>query len=199
MNMRNPLELRSTLAIMSQEILVTTDDLGAPTLRLYDPANNGGPTTAIPPESIADNSSEHTFVFVHPDHLGSIFRNAETHELIARHMRRLRLVMLDAIKTARLTDTEAEGGVEGPNITPLVDKWWVACRAIPRGHAIEHVIFDLSFPSQMVKREIVRLLQGLSTTLSLKSNGTFECCVGGETERKEWLEKNLVGCKKPAE
>ncbi|KAI9041918.1 uncharacterized protein KD926_006255 [Aspergillus affinis] len=184
---------------MSQEILVTTDDLGLPTLRLYDPSKNGEPTTAIPPEAIKDLSSKRTFVFVHPDHLSSIFRNAKTHEQIVIHMRRLRLVILHAISTAKLTDTEVEGGVDGPNISPLVEKWWVACRAIPRGHAIEHVIFDMSFPNTMAKREIVRLLQGLSTTFSLKSNGNFECCVEGEAERKDYLESSLVGFKKSAE
>ncbi|PLB48709.1 hypothetical protein P170DRAFT_475056 [Aspergillus steynii IBT 23096] len=181
---------------MSQEILVTTDDLGVPTLRLYDPSNDGTPTGDISSETIKDISPQSTFVFTDPDNLGSIFRNAETHEQIANHMRRLRLVILNSIADAALTHTEEEGGVDGPHISPLIDKWWVACRAIPRGHAIEHVIFDLSFPRQIAKREIVRLLQGMSTTMSMKSSGKFECYTEGDLERKAWLEKSLVGLKK---
>ncbi|KAI9038237.1 uncharacterized protein KD926_011176 [Aspergillus affinis] len=82
---------------MGQEILVTTDDLRVPTLRIYYPSNEETPTTVIPPETIKNLPSECTFVFIHPDHLESVFHNAKTHEQIAKHMRRLRLVLLNPV------------------------------------------------------------------------------------------------------
>ncbi|KAI9035651.1 uncharacterized protein KD926_003162 [Aspergillus affinis] len=185
---------------MGQEILVTTDDLGVPTLRTYQPSNEETPTSVIPPQTIKNLSPEYTFVFIHPDHLESVFHNAKTHEQIACHMRRLRLVLLNPVASASLTSVEENGGTEGPNIAPLFDKWWTASRAIPRGHGIKDLIFDVSCPQEIQRREIVRVLQGLSTTLAIKSDGHFECCVEGcDEERKEWLEKSLVNRKKSGE
>ncbi|KAK1144159.1 hypothetical protein N8T08_005822 [Aspergillus melleus] len=182
---------------MGQQILVTTDELGVPTLCTYPPSNEETPITAIPPETVENLPSECTFVFVHPDHLESVFHNAKNHEQIAKHMRRLRLILLNPVANISLTDTEQNGGSKGPNISPLFGKWWVASRAIPRGHQIEHLIFDVSSPQNIQRREIVRVLQGLSTTLALKSDDHFQCSVEGcDQERKEWLEKSLVDRKR---
>ena len=92
-----------------------------------------------------------------------------------------------------MTPLEENGGIEGPNISPLVENWRSACRSIPNGHRIEEVIFDMSCGQQVEIRHIVRLLQHISTTLMIKGSGLFRCQVQRcNAEKKAWLEASVV-------
>lgn len=108
-------------------------------------------------------------------------------------MRRLRLDILHTLSTAQLTPLEENGGIDGPNLSVLVEGWRTACRSIPRDHHIKEMVFDMSCGQPLEIRHIIRLLQQISTTTCLKASGTFHCYVQGcDPEKKTWLEASLV-------
>ena len=77
-----------------------------------------------------------------------------------------------------------------------MEKWRFACRAIPHGHDINFVCFELSAPDDYVPAGICRVLQILSTVLSLKERekGRFRCGIEGCSQSAaERFDPCLVG------
>ncbi|GKZ34419.1 hypothetical protein AbraIFM66950_004694 [Aspergillus brasiliensis] len=67
------------------------------------------------------------------------------------------------------------------NLDALMDNWRLAFRAIPRGHEIWYLVFELSAREPLVPWRVGRALQILSTAVCLKERvkGRFRCVVEG--------------------
>ncbi|CAI7615094.1 unnamed protein product [Penicillium bialowiezense] len=88
----------------------------------------------------------------------------------------------------------------------LFQKWRSACRALPKGHGIREVIFDVSKPvhkkekpytSSLFKRPII---QHISTIMAMKAGGSFSTrLVGFENDegRRLYHEKAMFNIKVP--
>lgn len=85
---------------------------------------------------------------------------------------RLRVCILRPLDAKKLTETELNGGIDGPDsgtVEPLVEEWRNAFRLVPHGHRISHLEFDMSSSHDMEQRHIVRLIQQVSTVLNMKA------------------------------
>lgn len=108
----------------------------------------------------------------------------------------IRVCIMAPLTGKTLTETELNGGIDAPecpNLEPLVEEWRTAFRQIPQGHPMTHLQFDMSTPQEMELRHIVRLLQTLSTVVSLKAaprQMNFSVCGCSEARRK-YLEGSL--------
>lgn len=104
------------------------------------------------------------------------------------------LCILALVSNSHLTPEEQNGGIDGPNLAPLVEAWRAAFRAVPKGHQIQEIHFDMSCGQAIELRQIVRLLQHVSTLVNMKTERRVRCGVGGSgEERRVWLEGSLVG------
>ncbi|KAJ5198520.1 uncharacterized protein N7498_007637 [Penicillium cinerascens] len=177
---------------MASDILIAVNDQGSLSYSRIDPVNMT--TIEIPVNSIQDSPSTYTFVFQDPKALEKIFKcSTPSNRYLVDEMRKLRLDILQTISAAQLTPLEENGGIDGPNMSPLVENWRSACRSIPKGHQIEEIIFNMSCGQQIEIRHIVRLLQQISTTIMIKGSSPFRCQVQGcDAEKKAWLEASLV-------
>lgn len=95
-----------------------------------------------------------------------------------------------------LTETELNGGIDGPdcpNLKDLVDEWRNAFRLISHGHTLRHLQFDMRTPQKMELRHIVRLLQTLSTTVEIKAapRHVIFSIRGCSEEEQKYLERGL--------
>jgi hypothetical protein len=177
---------------MASEILVSMSDAGVICCRRLDPIATD--TAAMPLDQIQGPLSSYIFVFQEPTVLEHFFKDTTSPVLnISNGMRKLRLDILHTVSTAQLTPLEENGGIDGPNLSVLVEGWRTACRSIPRDHHIEEMVFDMSCGQPLEIRHIIKLLQQISTTTCLKASGTFHCYVQGcDSEKKAWLEASLV-------
>jgi hypothetical protein len=110
----------------------------------------------------------------------------------------LRIGILAPVLPGMLTPQEQNGGVDGPTMSSLVQKWREAFRSIPDLHYIERVQFDMRCREPHEPRHIVRFLQEISTVLYMKARRNlgremvFEIVGCGEAKRR-WLEASLPG------
>lgn len=115
----------------------------------------------------------------------------------------LRVSILRPLDAKKLTETEKNGGIDGPDsrsLGPLVEEWRDAFRLIPHGHRISHLEFDMSSSHDMEQRHIVRLIQQVSTVLNMKAAPRevhFSVTGCSETGRKH-LETGLPTHRKTA-
>ncbi|KAB8263967.1 hypothetical protein BDV32DRAFT_146268 [Aspergillus pseudonomiae] len=175
---------------MTTEVSITINDLGNVSCCTSEAVN-----AEIPLDDIRKDPSTCIFVFQDPHELKKLFEHLTPETVEIRDgMRKLRLKILHPISGVPLTLEEKHGYIEGPHMSRLVQSWRTACRAIPRKHGVEEIIFDMSCDQGIKIAQVVRLLQHISTTMSLKARGTFGCQVKGcESERIEWLKRSLVG------
>lgn len=107
--------------------------------------------------------------------------------------------IMSPLNHCELTELEKNGHEKGPNLTPLVQAWREAFRQIPKNHQLHQIIFDMSCEQEIQIRELSRLVQLISTVVSMKAkNGHVVSCVtvGLDDERKKWLEGSIVGSEK---
>ncbi|OGE50268.1 hypothetical protein PENARI_c017G11684 [Penicillium arizonense] len=177
---------------MASEILVSMSDAGIIFCRHLDSIATN--TVAMPLDQIQEPLSSNIFIFQEPTVLGHFFKDTTSPFLnISNGVRKLRLDILHTVSTAQLTPLEENGGIDGPNLSVLVEGWRSACRSIPRDHHIKEMVFDMSCGQPLEIRHIIRLLQQISTTTCLKASGTVHCYVQGcDPEKKAWLEASLV-------
>ncbi|OCL05892.1 hypothetical protein AOQ84DRAFT_272989, partial [Glonium stellatum] len=126
-------------------------------------------------------------------HLLDACSQSGSNPLIA--IRHIRLCILAPLSDVSLTELELNGGVDGPNVSSLVESWRSVFRQMPAENSIRSVQFDMSCAEQPIElREIVRLLQHISTLMNLKSQQAIRCSVTGckKEEKRVWLEKSLV-------
>lgn len=139
------------------------------------------------------------YVFKEPAALGHLLDACSQPESSPfASIRHIRVYILSPLSTLSLTELELNGGIDGPNISSLVASWREIFRKIPANNAIQTIEFDMSCPGQSIElREIVRLLQHISTVVNLRSQQTktIRCSVRecGSEEKRVWLEKSLVG------
>ncbi|KAE8417098.1 hypothetical protein BDV36DRAFT_309648 [Aspergillus pseudocaelatus] len=178
---------------MATEVLITINSLGNVACFNVDPVISA--TTEIPLDDIRQALSTHVFVFRDPNELKKIFENTIPENVETRNgMRKLRLRILRPISSKQLTLEEKYGSIKGPNMSILEKRWRTACKAIPKKHEIEEIIFEMSCDQEIELLHISTLLQHISTTMSLKARGTFHCQVQGcDSKSVEWLKKSLVG------
>lgn len=178
---------------MANELLITINDLGNVACRNVEAVNSA--VTEIPLDHIRKILSTYVFVFQDPNELKKMFENTTPENVEIRNgMRKLRLKILRPVPYELLTLEERHGCMKGPNMSALEQSWRTACKAIPKNHSIEEIIFDMSYDQQIELIHISWLLQNINTTMSLKARGTFRCQVQGcKSDRKAFLEKSLVG------
>lgn len=85
----------------------------------------------------------------------------------------IRVRIMRPLDGQTLTETELNGGIDGPdcpNLARLVEDWRAAFREIPQHHPVAHIAFDMSTSHEIEPRHIVRLIQTLSTTVHLKAS-----------------------------
>lgn len=143
---------------------------------------------------------DYLYVFKEPAILGHLLDACSQLESTpldsARH---IRVYIISPLSTQSLTEFELNGGIDGPNASPLVASWREVFRKIPADNGIKTIEFDMSCPGQSIElREIVRLLQHISTVVNLRSRQKIRCSVRecGSEEKRKWLENSLVGGEK---
>lgn len=113
----------------------------------------------------------------------------------------LRLGILSPITPeVELTPKELNGAVDGPFMSALVKSWREAFRSVPNKHSIERLQFDMHCQGDRHEpRHIVRLLQEVSTVMSMKAKRNMDREVIFETmgcvdeEKRKWLQASLPG------
>lgn len=113
-----------------------------------------------------------TFVFRRPATL-NLFLTGESSSLglsllSPRHMSSVRLVILDALETVKLTEDEIIGN-KGPLITPFFQEWIDASRHLHNHGPVAVVEFDLSHSFPLMFFEVRRLVQRISTMVHMLS------------------------------
>ena len=64
---------------------------------------------------------------------------------------------------------------EGREFITLNSDWRAACRAVPKGHKVEEITFDLAGSMKLNSSYVSRLVQLVSTILAVKAAGPFRC------------------------
>jgi len=139
---------------------------------------------------------DNVYVFESPVILSEVFRAlSQSHTQAGVHYIRIRI--LAAISNASLTELELNGGTDGPHIKPLVDAWRQAFQDLPKAHSLVSVQFDMECEGQTIQlREIVRLLQHISTIVWVRGRDAVRCkVIGCDKFRAQWLEESLVTAK----
>lgn len=143
--------------------------------------------------------------YQHPDNYLYVFKKpaALSHLLDAQpesspltSIRHILIYILFPLFTLSLTELELNDCIDDLNISSLIVFWSEIFRKILESNAIQIIEFDISCSGQSIKlREIVRLLQHISTVINLRSQQTIRCSVRecGSEEKSVWLEKSLVG------
>ncbi|KNG83696.1 hypothetical protein ANOM_007662 [Aspergillus nomiae NRRL 13137] len=175
---------------MATEVSITINNLGNISCCTSEAVN-----VEIPLDDIRKDPSRYIFVFQDPNDLKKLFEHPTPETVEVRDgMRKLCLKILYPNSGVPLTLEETHGCIERPHMSRLIQSWRTACRAIPRKHGVEEIIFDMSCDPGIEIGHIVRLLQHISPTMSLKARGTFHCQVQGcDAERIELLRQSLVG------
>lgn len=114
-------------------------------------------------------------------------------------IKELRLGILATVTSeVELTPTELNGGIDGPFMSALIKSWREAFRSIPPTHSIEKVQFDMHCPGDRHEpRHIIRLLQEVSTVMSMKAKRNlgrevaFEAVGCVDEEKRKWLQASL--------
>ncbi|PYI08258.1 hypothetical protein BO78DRAFT_416991 [Aspergillus sclerotiicarbonarius CBS 121057] len=186
------------------EIIIATDASNSLHCWISD---NGAPSeTTIPIETIIQDPFSYIFAFRNAYHLFISFSNEIIYNEITRHVRIIRLYILRELQiiypyrctspaiiiptpassfSSTTSTTTTSGDVCNdailPNLENIMEKWRFACRAIPNGHDINFVCFELSAPDGYMPSGISRMLQIISTVLSLKERekGRFRCGLEG--------------------
>ncbi|KAB8232474.1 hypothetical protein ETB97_000877 [Aspergillus alliaceus] len=166
---------------MVMEVVTTVADNGTVNFtRIY----RTEPTTVpVHVGRILTNIPAYRFIFKDPLDLQKLFEDpARASIAICKGMKKLHLDLLQALTDVELTKREEEiGDPTGPNTGPLLANWRNACRAIPKDHAIEELIFDVSCANKDALGPWLtkRLIQLLSTTMMIKAKGDLRCVVQG--------------------
>ncbi|KAB8069542.1 hypothetical protein BDV29DRAFT_198590 [Aspergillus leporis] len=179
---------------MTTEVSITINNLGYVTCRHVNLANTNA--TEIPLDHIRKSPPIYLFVFQDPSELQKVFESTTSESTEKRNgIRKLRLKILYTISFVQLTPEERNGGIDRPNLSMLVQTWRSACRAIPRDHEIQEIIFDMSCEQQVgIRQMLARLLQHIVNTLCLRARGAIHCQVKGcGNEKKVLLENSMVG------
>jgi hypothetical protein len=101
----------------------------------------------------------------------------------------------------KLTPTEQNDGIGGPIKSSLIKSWREAFRTMPERHLIDHVQFNMSCQQKLEPRQLIRLLQEVSTLLyvkAMKNTGkelSFEVMGCEDVKKKAWLEASFPGKK----
>ncbi|CAG8906230.1 unnamed protein product [Penicillium egyptiacum] len=64
---------------------------------------------------------------------------------------------------------------EGQEFITLNSDWRAACRAVPKGHKVQEITFDLAGSKKLNSSYVARLVQLVSTILAVKAAGPFHC------------------------
>ena len=134
----------------------------------------------------SDSSYQHLddyqYVFESPAPLNNLIRsNPQLSPFTV--IRHIRLGVLQPLVGVPLTELELNGGIDGPNIQPLVMAWRNAFQELHAQHNLHSIQFDMSCTGEEIQlREIVRLLQHISTPASVKGEGPLCCSVVGYAE-----------------
>ncbi|KAJ5504069.1 hypothetical protein N7463_006943 [Penicillium fimorum] len=62
---------------------------------------------------------------------------------------------------------------EGQEFITLIADWRAACRAIPRGHRVQEITFDLNGSKKLNSSYVSRVVQLVSTVFAVKAGGPF--------------------------
>ncbi|KAB8074214.1 hypothetical protein BDV29DRAFT_156819 [Aspergillus leporis] len=164
---------------MSIDVLTTVTNNG--TLNFTRVYRTKRDRPAIPVEEILDRTSKYRFIFQNPIDLHKLFEDPDpASAAICSGMRKLRLDLLHPLSNLELTEGESTGGLsDGPNVTPVVENWEYACRAIPKNHGIEDLIFDISCKHEIISLSspLRRLVQYASASMGFKAKGNLRCQV----------------------
>lgn len=151
--------------------------------------------TEIQLSEISNYPAVETFVFEDPNAFRELFEtipNTETQsELSATRnaVTKVRLVLPNSHRdqSLKLDPTYEAEKSEKVDITELYSEWRAACRALPMGHGITEVIFDVTQPERFNPFYIAPLfhhpiVQHISTVLAFKAKGPFCCRLDGLAE-----------------
>ncbi|KAK2764915.1 hypothetical protein FQN54_008612 [Arachnomyces sp. PD_36] len=106
-------------------------------------------------------------------------------------MTSVRLVILNALEPDGVTEEE-EGGIEGPNVTPLFQGWAEAARYLPSGVGTVDLDLRHSFPLRF--HVVGRLVQRMSTAIHVRSGRYTKFRISGcwTLSTQRYLEKSTV-------
>ncbi|KAJ5374741.1 hypothetical protein N7517_006747 [Penicillium concentricum] len=62
---------------------------------------------------------------------------------------------------------------EGQEFITLIADWRAACRAVPRGHKVQEITFDLNGSEKLNSSYVSRVVQLISTVFAVKAGGPF--------------------------
>ncbi|OQE43195.1 hypothetical protein PENCOP_c003G04259 [Penicillium coprophilum] len=62
---------------------------------------------------------------------------------------------------------------EGQEFITLIADWRAACRAVPRGHRVQEITFDLNGSKKLNSSYVSRVVQLVSTVFAVKAGGPF--------------------------
>ncbi|KAJ5823468.1 hypothetical protein N7447_005808 [Penicillium robsamsonii] len=62
---------------------------------------------------------------------------------------------------------------EGQEFITLITDWRAACRAVPRGHKVQEITFDLNGSKKLNSSYVSRVVQLVSTVFAVKAGGPF--------------------------
>ncbi|RAK97182.1 uncharacterized protein BO80DRAFT_467929 [Aspergillus ibericus CBS 121593] len=205
------------------EVLIATD--ASNNLHCWI-SDNGSPSeTTIPITTIIQDPFSYIFAFRNAYHLFVSFASETIYHFITKHVRIIRLYILrelqiiypyrcesptvitptsssSSFSSTNTSTTSGNGNGEIrpdailPNLDAIMEKWRFACRAIPNGHDIAFVCFELSAPDDYVPAGVCRVLQIMSTVLSVKERekGRFRCGIEGcSPSAAERFDSCLVG------
>ncbi|PWY66064.1 hypothetical protein BO94DRAFT_614038 [Aspergillus sclerotioniger CBS 115572] len=200
------------------EVIIATDASHTPHCWI---SQDGTPSdTTIPISTIIEDPFLYIFAFRNAHHLFVSFASQTIYNSITKHARVIRLYILRELQViyphrcvspatptvttpTSTTSDNSEASIPPcnsdailPNLEDIMERWRFACRAIPHGHDINFVCFELSAPDGCVPAGICRMLQILSTVLSIKERekGRFRCGIEGcDRTAAERFDPCLVG------
>ncbi|KAJ5169702.1 uncharacterized protein N7500_002485 [Penicillium coprophilum] len=69
---------------------------------------------------------------------------------------------------------------EGLEFITLIADWRAACRAVPRGHMVQEITFDLNGSKKLNSSYVSRVVQLVSTVFAVKAGGPFHSRLRGD-------------------